>query len=168
MLPDDLIAGLMSDFEGLRRQSSWGETALFYNPGNTFKRGVYFATLKEHDGAGDSASHLDRESVFRLAFGLLDADYQRLFGSRPTRPRAGGIVATGHDFTSLDVLTPHPVYAWMGWVQVLCPTQRTMLTLKPLLSQAHTKAKAAFDKRITRSLARADREGNQLSLRDEF
>ncbi|MBU6159509.1 MAG: hypothetical protein KGO50_00195 [Myxococcales bacterium] len=28
---------------------------------------------------------------------------------------------TEHDFSTLDALTPHPVYAWMGWVQILSP-----------------------------------------------
>jgi hypothetical protein len=61
------------------------------------------------------------------------------------------MVQTGHDFTAVDELTPHPVYAWMGWVQILSPTQPSWETLRPLLDEAHGKAKAAFDARIRRS-----------------
>lgn len=32
---------------------------------------------------------------------------------------------------------PHPVYAWMGWVQVLSPSPRTFADLRPLLAEAY-------------------------------
>ena len=48
----------------------------------------------------------------------------------------------------MNELMPHPVYAWMGWVQVLSPTDQTMRDLTPLLTEAYKKALAAFDKRV--------------------
>jgi hypothetical protein len=136
------------EFHGLVPKESWGETSLFYNPGKALKNGVYFATIKEHDGENDKASHLDREGIFRLSFGLPPAVYEQLFGPRPSRPDKSRIVPTGHDFSLLNELTPHPVYAWMGWVQVLSPTEQTMRDLTPLLTVAYQKAQFIFDKRV--------------------
>ena len=148
MSPESVIRRITPEFQGLVQKATWGETSLFYNPGNALKNGVYFATIKEHDGENDKASYLDREGVFRLSFGLPPASYEQLFGPRPPRPHKGGIVRTGHAFTELNTLTPHPVYAWMGWVQVLSPTDETMRDLAPLLTVAYQKARIAFNKRV--------------------
>jgi len=53
-------------------------------------------------------------------------------------------VNTGHDFAALDVLTPHPVYAWMGWVQILSPTASRYAQVRPLIEEAHRLAVAKF------------------------
>lgn len=143
-----LIQRITREFQDLVPKATWGETSLFYNPGNALKNGVYFATIKEHDGENDKASQLDREGVFRLSFGVPPATYEQLFGPRPPRPDKGGVVPTGHDFTALNELMPHPVYAWMGWVQVLTPTARTMRGLTPLLTEAYDKARTGFTRRI--------------------
>lgn len=44
---------------------NWGERALFYNPGQFLAKGVYLLTFKEHDGAHDSASRINRGGVYR-------------------------------------------------------------------------------------------------------
>jgi hypothetical protein len=150
MTPDEVIDALVAAYPGLVPKETCGETSLFYNPGRALASGAYFATIKEHDGENDRASALDRDGVFRLSFGLAPATYERLFGPRPPRPAKGQAVATGHDFTALDELTPHPVYAWMGWVQILCPTEQSWASLRPLLDEAHARAKGAFDARIRR------------------
>lgn len=147
MTPDDVVRALRDDFAGLVPKVTWGETSLFLNPGAKLAHGVYFATVKEHDGANDTASALDRHGVFRLSFGLTPAAYEALFGPRPPRPAKGAAVGTGHDFTTVDELTPHPVYAWMGWVQVLSPTRSTFHELRPLLEDAYAKAERTFAER---------------------
>ena len=143
--PDEVVAALTSRFAGLVPKASWGETSLFVNPGGLLPNGVYFCTLKDHDGANDTASQLDRPGVFRLALGLPTSSYGQRFGPRPARPPKGGVVATGDDFAALDVMMPHPVYAWMGWVQVLSPSAATFGSLWPLLVEAHEAAVARFD-----------------------
>ena len=65
-------------------------------------------------------------------------------GPRPARPAKGGVVNTGHDFAALDVLKPHPVYAWMRWVQVLSPTASAYAEARPLIEEAHRLAVAKF------------------------
>jgi hypothetical protein len=128
--------------------AAWGETSYFYNPERMLPRGIYFATLKEKDGQNDSASNLNRSDVFRLNIGISKLTYRSLFGQQPSRPHAGGVVDTGHDFTALDQLIPHPVYGWMSWVSVLNPSAVTFEAIKPLLIEAYGLAVSKHRKRI--------------------
>lgn len=109
MQPQAIIDDLCAILDSVVPKSSWGETALFYNPGRTLPSGVYFCTFKERDGENHRASVLTRDGVFRVSIGVSPATYVARFGPRPARPAKGGVVNTGHDFAALDVLTPHPV-----------------------------------------------------------
>lgn len=148
MALQEVADAVVARYPGVVPTASWGETSLFVNPGGQLPRGVYFCTLKDHDGANDRASRLDRDGVYRLALGLPPGAYAQRFGARPARPPKGGVVATGHDFTQLDVLMPHPVYAWMGWVQLLSPSREALDALLPLLDAAHAAATAACARRV--------------------
>jgi hypothetical protein len=145
MTPDDVLAAPTTRFAGLVPKATWGETSLFYNPDGVLPNGVYFCTVKEHDGANDRASQLDRPGVFRLAVGLPPGRYEQMFGPRPARPPKGGVVLTADDFTATDVLMPHPVYAWMGWVQVLSPSAATFAEMQQLLADAYALAVEKYD-----------------------
>lgn len=140
---------LTHELEGVAPLSAWGEVSYFYNPDHKLKRGTYFATIKEKDGDNDKGSHIDREGVWRLNIGLTKPTYQALFGPNPNRPGKGAIIEGPWDFTQLDTLMPHPVYGWMSWIAVLNPSQPTWEQCLPLLRDAHGKAKAAFEKRIS-------------------
>jgi hypothetical protein len=144
MKPQAIIDDLCAALDGVVPKSTWGETALFYNPGRALPNGVYFCTFKERDGENDRASALTREGVFRVSIGISLETYVQRFGPRPARPAKGGVVNTGHDFAALDVLTPHPVYAWMGWVQILSPTASSYAKIRPLIAEAHRLAVAKF------------------------
>jgi hypothetical protein len=148
--PGDVLDALMTTFGGLVPKATWGETSLFYNPDGVLPNGVYFCTIKEHDGANDRASHLDRPGVFRLAVGLPPAVYEQMFGPRPARPPKGGVVLADDDFAATDVLMPHPVYAWMGWVQVLSPSSETFAEMQPLLAEAYELAVRKYDVSIAK------------------
>lgn len=150
MTPEAIINRICTEFSGVVPKSSWGETSLFYNPEQVLPNGVYFCTIKEKDGENDSASNLNREQAFRLAIGLPAKTYISMFGPKPPRPAKGGIVATDHNFTVLNELMPHPVYAWMGWVQVLSPTEETFEQVLPLLQEAYARASEKFNKKTTR------------------
>lgn len=129
---------------------SWGETGYFHNPGNQLKRGVYICTVKSRDGENDAASKLNREGVYRLNIGLPKSEFASLFQAPPPRPANGETVQGPWDFTTLDTVLPHPVYAWMGWVCVLSPSQSTFERCEALISSAARKAEIAFDKRVGR------------------
>ena len=148
--PQHVGQAILATYDGVVPVQSWGETSFFYNPGLALVRGAYFCTLKDHDGENDRASALDRPGVYRLSFGVTQSTYVRIFGPRPTRSGKGGVVEGAWQFTALDRLTPHPVYAWMGWLSILNPTAPTFAELQPLLGEAHRRARATFDRRRCR------------------
>lgn len=144
---DAVDSWIMSTFDGIVPINSWGERSYFYNPGSRAARGTYFLTIKEKDGANDRASNLDRLGVWRLNFGLPRPDFVRLFGCQPVRPGKGQAIEGPWVFTTLDLLTPHPVYGWMGWVSILNPSRESFDRIKPLIGTAYGKARENFAKR---------------------
>jgi hypothetical protein len=154
--PEEIIQCICNRLSGVVPKASWGETSLFYNPGSVLPNGIYFCTIKQHNGENDKASNLDREDVFRVAIGLTPKTYVRLFGRKPTRPDKGGIVAMEHDFTELNELMPHPIYAWMSWVQILSPSQDKFEEVFPLIEEAHQEAVKKFEKKTANNLVGAD------------
>lgn len=138
----------LTALDGINAFEAWGETSFFYNPGRRLARGTYFATIKDRDGAGDKGSHLDRAGVWRLNLGVSVDTFVDLFGARPTRPAKGQVISGPWDFKELGILTPHPVYGWMGWVAILNPDEASWERCQPLIADAHDRAKIAFEKRI--------------------
>jgi hypothetical protein len=52
----------------------------------------------------------------------------------------------------LNELMPHPIYAWMRWVQILNPTtEQFQEDLLPLLAEAHRLALIKFAKRTVKT-----------------
>ncbi|MEM7295093.1 MAG: DUF6194 family protein [Pseudomonadota bacterium] len=151
LTPEGILTELLSRYAGTTSVEAWGETSVFYNPGLALPRGVYFATVKEKDGENDRASELGRDGVFRLNVGLPKPEFVKRFGPAPARPPKGGVVEGPWTFTALDQTMPHPVYGWMGWICVLNPTQQTFDALTPLIDVAYAKARASFEKRLSKS-----------------
>ena len=147
MTPDEILQYCLNNLEGTVLVNSWGEKGIFYNPNNTLKRGVYILTVKEKDGENDKSSNLDRENIYRVNMGLRKNTFVNMFGDIPKRPAKGGVVEMEYDFTSGNKLMPHPVYAWMGWVCILNPTEQKFEELKPLIQEAYEYAKEKFKKR---------------------
>ena len=145
--PEAVLQYCLTRLEDTVQVRSWGEQGIFYNPGGVLKRGVYVLTVKEKDGANDRASRLDRPGVYRVNLGLRRETYTRLFGPVPARPPKGSAVELDRDFSALDVLIPHPVYAWMGWAAVLSPSEETFETLKPLIRESYACAREKFARR---------------------
>ena len=146
--PSSILDDLLNRYPGTVAVDAWGETSVFYNPGNRLPRGVYFATVKQKDGDNDKASDLTREGVFRLNIGTSKPMFLDAFGPPPKRPAKGCAIDGPWDFTQLNQLTPHPVYGWMSWVAVLNPSRETLTDLMPLIDAAYDKAKAAFHKKV--------------------
>jgi len=145
---EEIIQYVCNSLSYVIPKASWGETSLFYNPGSVLPNGVYFCTIKQNNGENDKASHLDRAGVFRVAIALNPKTYDRLFGQKPARPGKGGIVATGHDFTKLNELMPHPIYAWMCWAQILSPSRDKFEEIFPWIEEAHQEAVKKIEKKI--------------------
>jgi len=148
MRQEDVSACVLKRYPGLALVEAWGEQSLFYNPDGLLPRGVYFATLKDKDGDNDKGSMLNRDGVFRFNFGVSQPSFEKALGKKPARPRAGKTVDTGHDFTRLNTLLPHPVYAWMCWVCILNPDTITFRALLPLLDESFELAVKKYSRRL--------------------
>jgi len=143
--PEEILHDLLGLDPGLRREAYYGERSIFYNPGGVAPLGTIFASIKDRDGPKDKASNLSREGVYRFAFCVTRPQFAERFGETPRRPPKGGVVnLVGHDLTRLGELTPHPVYAWMRWVQILSPTRAQYESLKPLLDESLAMVKAKW------------------------
>jgi hypothetical protein len=127
-----IIQCITDTFDDTHIVTADGNTFFFYDP----DRKMPFATLVTKDDY-DRASNLNRPGVFRLNIGVSPATYRSLFGKHPPQPEAGAAVNTGHDFTALDQLLPHPMYAPMSWVCLLNPSDATFQTVRPLLAEAY-------------------------------
>jgi hypothetical protein len=93
---------------------AWGDTFFIFDPERNLepKFRFPFATIVTKDyGDFDRASNLDRPGIFRLNIGVSKDTYCSLFGPPPSPSGGAGVVDTGHDFTVLDQIMPHPVYA---------------------------------------------------------
>ena len=132
------IAKYISDtFDGVAVVEASGDLFFFYDPeSNPADRKMPFVTLVTGDRY-ETVSKLDRAGVFRLNIGVDLATYRAIFGQPPEFRADGGAVETGHDFSALDVIMPHPVYAAMGWVCVLNPEAVTFDAVKGLLAKAY-------------------------------
>jgi hypothetical protein len=146
--PEEVLIDLLGFDPGLRREAYYGERSIFYNPGGVAPLGTIFASVKDRDGPNDKAARLSREGVYRLAFCLSLERFAERFGPPPRRPPKGSSVDLGgYDLTRLGELMPHPVYAWMRWVQILSPSQPRYEALKPLLAESLAVVKTKWAKK---------------------
>ncbi|PIF78210.1 hypothetical protein CLU95_5393 [Variovorax sp. 54] len=123
MTEDDITQHLIDTLGGGHFEVADDNTFFFHGADNKFP----FATIVTKDNAFDSASNLNRPGVFRLNIGVGKETFRALFGDAEP---------SGIDYTALDRLMPHPVYAKMYWVSVINPSTATFETVKPLLAEA--------------------------------
>jgi hypothetical protein len=45
---------------------------------------------------------------------------------------------------------PHPIYAWMGWIQVLNPSEETFESMQSLFVDSYDDVVRKFEKSLTR------------------
>lgn len=145
---DFVLSELLENYSGLKTIDAWGETSLFYNPDGLLKRGTYFCTLKNKDGANDKASNLDRADVFRMNFGISKKIFTSIFHTIPKRPVKGGVIEGDYDFQAFDILTPHPVYGWMAWVSILNPSKDSLKNLKILIDESYELCTKKYKKKM--------------------
>ena len=148
MTPNDILSYCLRTLQDVVLVESWGEQGVFYNPDHALKRGVYVLTIKEKDGANDKGSMLNRDNVYRVNVGIRKSTFIKRFGYIPQRPPAGEIIKMDFDFTSLDTILPHPVYAWMGWICVLNPSVQTFEECKLLIQESYEFAKEKINKKL--------------------
>lgn len=147
MAPDEILKYCLENLDGTVLVSSWGERGIFYNPDGKLKRGIYILTVKEKDGDHDKSSMLDRKDIYRVNLGVRKDTFSRIFGPTPKRPAKGGAVDMDYDFSLINTILPHPVYAWMGWICILNPSEERFEELKPFIQEAYECAKEKYLKR---------------------
>lgn len=131
------IDGETASEEGGAPEVAWGDRFLFYDPDRILDgtKRFPFVTIVIKDYPGwDEASNLNREGVFRLNIGISKETFASLFGD----------VAGTPDYTAIDMLMPHPVYAGNHWVSVLNLSASTFATVMPLLTEAHAIAQRRY------------------------
>lgn len=136
----ELLGRLHDLFSDAEFAQAGGTVFVMYDPDQRLspERRRPFLTVVPDD-AHDRASNLSRPGVYRLNIEATPETYRTLFGPHP-RTGAEGQVNTGHDFTALDTLLPHPVYAPMSWVCVLNPSPATLDGLLPLIRDGYARA----------------------------
>ncbi len=147
MTQDEILKYCLENLNGTVLVDSWGEHGIFYNPDGKLKRGIYILTVKEKDGENDKSSNLDRQNIYRVNLGVRKGTFSKIFGPIPKRPDKGCVVNMEYDFSSVNTILPHPVYAWMGWICVLNPSEKCFENLKPLIQEAYEYAKEKYSKR---------------------
>lgn len=147
MTSDEILQYCLENLKGTVLIESWGEKGIFYNPDSKLKRGIYVLTVKEKDGENDKSSDLNRENIYRVNLGIHKETFIEMFGALPKRPEKGGIVDMPYDFTEINNIIPHPVYAWMGWICVLNPTEMIFEKLKPFIQEAYKYAREKYEKK---------------------
>ncbi len=143
----DLENWILNNYQGVIVKNAYGERSFFYNPDVSLPKGIYFATIKESDGPNDKSSNLDREGAYRLSIGISKKNYQNTFGTIPKRPLKGQIINYDFDFSILNTLMPHPIYAWMSWVAINNPTHENLDTVKHLLDISYQSVITKFAKK---------------------
>jgi len=123
MTEDDITQHLIDMLGGGHFEVADDNTFFFHGADNKFP----FATIVTKDNEFDSASKLNRPGVFRLNVGVGKDTFRALFGEQSP---------VDIDYSALDRLMPHPVYAKMHWVSVINPSAATFETVKPLLVEA--------------------------------
>ena len=90
-----------------------------------------YATLVTTD-EHDEASNLSRPGVFRLNMGVDRETFQRVAAAN-----------ADPDYTRLDTVLPHPVYAAQHWICIVNPSEATFRdVVVPLLTVAHDRLAA--------------------------
>ena len=147
MTPDEILQYCLKNLKGTVLVESWGEKGIFYNPDGKLKRGIYILTVKEKDGENDKSSDLNRDDIYRVNLGIHKETFTEMFSALPKRPEKGGIVDMSYDFTVINQIIPHPVYAWMGWICILNPSKVAFEQLKPLIGEAYEFAQEKYRKK---------------------
>jgi hypothetical protein len=127
---------IIDTFPGVEIATNFGYTFFFYGA----ERKLPFATLASADNDYDRVSNLDRPGVFRLNIGVSRQTFQSLFGAEKVDPNS-------HDFTALDRIMPHPVYAAQSFLCVLNPSDTTFERIRILLAEAYDSEVRRHDKR---------------------
>ena len=132
----NVVDYITKTFPEAESTENFGYTMFFYRTDRTLS----FATIISSDFEYDHISNLDRPGVFRLNIGVSRDTFKSLFGTAK-------VDISSYDFTTLDVIMPHPDYAKQYYVCVLSPSDATFERIKLMLAEAYEISARRFAKR---------------------
>jgi hypothetical protein len=130
---------------------AWGDSFFFYDPEGDVpaERRLPFATIVTQDYDGfDMASNLNRHGIYRLNLAVGRVRFEELVGYPPAHHAAH---EEGFDYTALDCVLPHPVYAAQAYVSILNPGDKTSALARSLIVEAHRRAAEGHRRRRGRA-----------------
>jgi len=128
---------ITSTFENVETDVNLGYTFFFYRDDHMHA----FATIASNGNEYEQISKLDRPGVYRLNIGVSRETFKSLFGAKK-------IDVSEYDFTTLDVIMPHPDYSSQHFICVLSPSEITFdERIRPMLAEAYNVAMKRYDKR---------------------
>lgn len=122
---------------------AWGDLFFYYAPDGVVPRTQPFATIVTKDYPDDAASRLDRPGAFRVNVAAGSEQFADWTGSRPKQYDTGPETGRVAD----DAVIAHPVYASLAWLAVVNAGPRTGSSVRELLSEAHRRARARYERR---------------------
>ena len=122
----EVLGYIIKTFPDVETMHDYGYDMFFYKS----DRKLSFATLISSDYEYDNVSNLDRPGVFRLNIGVSKQTFQSLFGKDEVN-------INDYDFTTLDVIMPHPEYAQYHFLCVLSPSDKTFEKIRSFLAEAY-------------------------------
>jgi hypothetical protein len=135
---------ILHNYNGIIFKHAPLKRSFLYNPHAVLPEGIHFATIRELDSSEDNRSNHNKGGIYRLGIGIGKNHYRQLFGDIPERPEKAKIIDSNTDFAAIDILMPHPIYAWMGWVAILNPSKRNLEMVSHLLDQSYQHAVASY------------------------
>ncbi|GAB0107315.1 hypothetical protein JMUB6875_63090 [Nocardia sp. JMUB6875] len=121
---------------------AWGDKFFYYAPdGQVPTRTQPFATIVTKDYPDDTASDLNRPGVFRLNISAGKAAFIDTLGHTPR-----DTAEHPADASRTDTWIAHPVYSSAAWLSVVNPSTNTETAVERLLSLAHERARAAYNR----------------------
>lgn len=148
-MTQDEIIGLVNTLPGVVVQTAneaggaleiaWGDTFIYYDSDdNPSSRRMPFATIVTKDYPGfDTESNLNRPEVFRLNINVGRAGFEELSGYPPA---SHPDYRDNWDYSTIDTILPHPVYAAQGWICIVHPGPATASRVASLLANAYLRA----------------------------
>lgn len=133
-MDQESVRTAIESMDGVAVDEAMDALFFFYDPDGTnpANRMYPFATIVTTD-AHDQASDLERPGVYRLNIGVGRDTFRSLFPEDAEQ-----------DYTAFDTLLPHPMYAAQSWICVLNPSHETFDRLRPMLAEAHERARRKY------------------------
>lgn len=149
---EEIINIIQNKYDGIILKDAYKEKTFFFNPDNRLKNGVYFCTIKENDGPNDKSSKLYRENIYRISCSIDIDSYEKLFGKKPKRASKGKTVILDNSlnikFDDINVIMPHPIYAWMGWISINSPSENKFIEFLNFIDISYKKSKEKYAKKF--------------------